>query len=578
MVNTDRLCMGCMNDNGGEKICPICGHDSSLDNAAQYLSIGTWLNGNRYLVGKVTEENGDSVVYIGWDNDKNTIVNITEYLPAGLARRSADRLTVSPGENDGLVFNRGLEEFIQLHTRLSKISAGTSFLHVIDIFESNGTVYSVSNTVSSISLKDFLIRNGGTLKWEQVRPLFMSLLTTLTELHDAGIVHRGISLDTILVGRDGRLYLTGFSIKSARTANNEFAYKLSTGYSAPEQYDADAESGPASDIYALGAVLFRCVIGSTPPDAKERLANDKLSIPANAAESVSKAALTAIANALKVDPTVRTSSADRFKKMIEAAVGVTVVAEAPEEPPVKKKKGSDGKKYAVIASLITAVFFIGIMTCLFFLLDMGGSGNTDADSNDGSSNAALNSAPQWSLPEIKYDDNGIEVPDLTGMTYSDAITFLNDKNLELEIFIVEKKYSSNFEDRGKIIDQTVKGEKVAPNSEIGVYVSLGTSTVRMPSLLGMTKDEAYLKLLEYGFLPVNIEFRERRVSSATPGTVVEVSVNAGDNVSPDAYVIVDYCPEQDEPVSSEPEPSEPSYPEDPDIGNESSEPEDSSVE
>ncbi len=539
MVNTERLCMGCMNDNGGEKVCPICGYDSSLDNAAQYLSVGTWLNSNRYLVGKVIEENGDAVVYIGWDNDNNTVVNITEYLPAGLSRRSADRLTVSAGDDAGVAFNRGLEEFIQLHTDLSKITT-VGILPVLDVFESNGTVYSVSSTVSSISLKDFLIRNGGTLKWEQVKPLLLPLISALSQLHDAGIIHRGISPDTILVGRDGRLYLTGFSIKSARTANTEFAYKLSSGYAAPEQYDIDAEAGPACDIYALGAALFRCVIGSTPPDAKERLANDKLAIPANAAETISKGALVAIANALKVDVETRTASADRFKKMIEAAVGIVTAPETEEnKAKAKKKKGSDGRKYALISSLITAVVFIGIALAVFFIFDLGNISSTDNGDNENNTSSVVE--PIFSQTNVKFDDNGVEVPDWVGKTYSEAIKEVNDQNLELEIVIIGKVYNDSYE-RGAIVDQTVKGEKVEPNSEIGIYISLGKSSLTMPDLMGYTRDEAMIILFKEGFLIDNFEFRER-ISNATSGEIIGMSVDPGDIVSVDEHIIIDYCRE-----------------------------------
>ena len=538
MVNTDRLCMGCMNDKGGEKICPICGHDSAVDNSAQYLSIGTWLNSNRYLVGKVIEENGDSAVYIGWDNDSNAVVNIIEYLPAGLSRRSADRLTVSPSEDSAVAFNRGLDEFIQLYTRLSKVNA-ISILPVIDLFESNATVYAVIKRVSSISLKDFLLRNGGTLKWEQVKPLFLPLVSTLSELHDIGIVHRGISPDTVLVGRDGRLYLTGFSIKSARTANTEFAYKLSAGYAAPEQYDIEAESGLESDIYALGAVLFRCVIGSTPPDAKDRISNDKLSIPANAAESLSKGALVAIANALKTEVSARTPSAERYMKMIEAATGAVVAVDTVKEAGAPKKKASDSKKYAIISSLITAVFFIGVMAVLIFVLDIGkDADNPNGDDSNISSNMATPVFPQT---DIKYNDNGVQVPDFVGKTYSEAASELNDQSLELEIVIIGKVYSDTYK-RGAIVEQTVKNEKVEPNSEIGIYISLGKSSLTMPDVFGLTCDEAKIVLFEEGFLIDNIEFRER-FSDAQPGTITGFSVGPGDIVSVDERIIIDYCPE-----------------------------------
>ena len=536
MVNTERLCMGCMNDNGGEKICPICGHDSAADNSAQYLSIGTWLNDSRYLIGKVIEENGDSVVYIAWDNNNNTVVNVTEYLPAGIARRSADRLTVGPNDTDGLAFNRGKTEFTELHTLLSKVRIA-GVLPVTDVFESNGTVYSVCKAVSCISLKDFLIRNGGVLKWEQIKPLFIPLLTTLNDLHNVGIVHRGISPENILVGRDGRLYFSGFSIKAARCANTDFAYKLYAGFSAPEQYDVEAETGFASDIYAMGAVLFRCVIGSVPPDAKERIVNDKLSIPANAAENVSRGALAAIANALKIDPFARTASADRFKKMIEAT-SEAVPAETANETPKKKKSNV---KYVVIASLVTALFFVVIFGGLALFMDFDKFlDNGDANSSN-ISDTSSNYEPVFPQVNIKYNDNGIEVTDWSGKTYSELVTELKEQNVELEIIIIGKVYSDTFA-KGQIVDQTVKTGKIEPNSEIGVYISLGKSTLIMPEIIGVPLDKAKGMLFEAGFSSENIFFRER-YSDKTPGTVTASTVKPRETVSADEKIIIDYCPE-----------------------------------
>ncbi len=543
MVNTDRLCMGCMNDNGGEKICPFCGHDSGIDNPAQYLAVGTWLNANRYLTGKIIEENGDSVVYIAWDNDNSAIVNITEYLPAGLSRRSADRLTVSPGETDAGAFLSGMEEFRALYTELSQLNIG-GILPVIDIFESNGTLYAVNATVSSITLKDFLIRNGGTLKWEQVKPLFMPLISAVNELHEAGIIHYGISPETVLVGRDGRLYLTGFSIKRARVANVDFSYKLANGYTAPEQYDSEAVQTAAADVYALGAVLFRCVIGAIPPDAKERLENDKLSIPSSAAETVSKGALVAIASALKIDPETRISSADRLKKMVEAA-NTVAPAEETAASAGKKKKNTSSNKYAIISALVTALVFIMIAVVLFFFL-----GGKEDDEGNSSNNASTITPPIFSQTEIKYDDQGIEVPDWTGKTYAEVMDEVSDKNLELEIVIYGKVYSNEY-GRGMVVEQSVKNSKVEPNSEIYIYISLGKSSLTMPRLIGLTPEEAKIRLFEEGFLAENIEFRER-ITDGASNEVTGCTVKAGEIVSVDERIIIDYCPEMELPEDEDP--------------------------
>ncbi|HBJ10802.1 MAG TPA: serine/threonine protein kinase, partial [Ruminococcaceae bacterium] len=77
MLNTDRLCPGCMNDNGGEKICPVCGYDSSSENPQDCLPTGALLF-DRYLIGQAKSRNGAETVYIGWDKSTDTAVRIKE--------------------------------------------------------------------------------------------------------------------------------------------------------------------------------------------------------------------------------------------------------------------------------------------------------------------------------------------------------------------------------------------------------------------------------------------------------------------------------------------------------------------
>ncbi|MBO5872972.1 MAG: PASTA domain-containing protein [Clostridia bacterium] len=535
MLNTERLCMGCMNDNGGEKICPICGHDSSDDNTLTQLTIGTWLNANRFLVGRVIEEGGDGITYIGWDNDSNAVVNIREYFPDGLSVRSSDRMTVTPAAEKGMAFNKGMEEFVALFSKLSALPESAAILKIVDAFESNGTVYAVSQVVSGISLKAFLVRNGGSLKWEQVKPLFMPLLATVSELNDAGIIHRGISPETIIVGRDGKLRLTGFSIKEARVEHTDFIARLQSGYSSPEQYLENDDYSAVCDVYSLGAVMFRCLIGTTPPDAKERLVNDKLSISAKITETVPKGALIAVASTLKVDKTERTASVDRFRRMLEAVSSNTVIL-AQEENGDKKQqtqKGADGKKYAIIASAITAGIFL-ILICLGMIFFKDALFPTESEPVD----ASQQSSSMPDTPSVGDVDSTIAhpgeklyvVPDYTGNTFNNII---RDENLsgKFEIVIAGTEYSNTVA-RGHVCKQTVaKGSEVARDTEIGVYISLGPSSVNMPNLVGMTEEKAYITLLEYGFFKSNIEFIYKNDDSFAPGTVIETSVKANKTVS-----------------------------------------------
>jgi len=99
-----------MNDCGGERICPICGYDSSSQNPDNCLPVRFTVN-NRYLIGKAVKINGEGITYIGWDISGDSIVNIKEYFPLGFAHRNPDK-TVSMEKSGKYTFNEGLMEFM----------------------------------------------------------------------------------------------------------------------------------------------------------------------------------------------------------------------------------------------------------------------------------------------------------------------------------------------------------------------------------------------------------------------------------------------------------------------------------
>ena len=116
MVNTERLCPGCMNDNGGEKICPICGYNSAEHNGEDCLPTGM-LVGNRYITCQAKARNGEGISYIGWDNSNDSVVTVREYFPAGFAVRNPDR-TVRMVKGGEYTFNEGLMEFMDINRQI----------------------------------------------------------------------------------------------------------------------------------------------------------------------------------------------------------------------------------------------------------------------------------------------------------------------------------------------------------------------------------------------------------------------------------------------------------------------------
>lgn len=529
MVNTDRLCMGCMNDNGGEKVCPICGYDASEDNAPRHLQAGSWLNANKYLIGKVIEESGDGVTYIGWDNDLNAVVNVKEYFPAGIAVRSSDRITVTPAEDRALAFNRGMEQFVELFTKLGKLPESTAILRVVDAFDANGTVYAVQSTVSGTTLKSFLLRNGGSLKWEQAKPLFMPFIASVAELHEAGIIHGGICPDNVIVGRDGKLRLTGFCIKEARIEHTEFLSQLASGYAAPEQYLENNPYGTSCDVYAVGAVLFRTLIGTTPPDAKERLMSDRLSIPAKVTEVVPKGVLVSVASTLKVDKNERVTGLERFYKMLES-VAVGSVSAGGEAEEKEKKKGGGKVLPAVIASLITTVILIILFGIGILLLTLGGYLGDGKDSEsmpssdltvsiDSSQNQGY--APGTSLYVAPDDFIGRQYTEVYGEMQT---TYAHFK------FEVAGRIPSDTVARGaicdlKVGDKTVKaGEEYPRDTVMKIYISQGKDQLKVPKIVGVSVEEAKAMLFDAGFYSDTIILRKAYDENALPGNVFKVTL------------------------------------------------------
>ncbi len=548
MLNTERLCLGCMNDNGGESVCSICGYDSRQGNDKEFLQTHTWIK-ERYLVGNAFENNGEGVTYIGWDNANDTIVNIREYFPKGAANRNADG-SVSIVSGNEFTFNEGIMNFLELNRKLSKITGAPALLETIEVFETNGTAYAVFKAVQGITLREFLIRNGGNLKWEQARPLFLPLITTVAALHEQGIIHRGISPETIIVGRDGKLRLTGICIRPARMSKSNLTIQLFPGYSAVEQYGYDIESrdGKYTDVYGMAATLFRVLMGKAPTDVTERISNDSMEISARYAENLPKFVLSALANALQIMPENRTQDMDAFRiSLTPVSVSTATVTkdlsrtqvvnniQTHNEPKAKSESG--GKKYAVIASAVTATVIIVLALIFYFVF------GAPKENVGGQSSAPSSSTPPVSsqtggdeiVPPSEVGDNLYQVPDLIGKKYSDVVDNVDYKTY-FTFEVIDKDFSDKYP-RGYIIEQNpTSDQSVKKGTNIQIVLSLGPRTVAVPDLTGKTADEAKFELIKMGFDYNNISVIEVYDAEKPANTVIGIEPGVGSRVDVDAHI------------------------------------------
>ena len=544
MMNIDRLCPGCMNDNGGEKICSICGYDMSTKNEKDFLPV-KFLLSERYSIGKVLSSNLEGVNYIAWDNSAETAVNVKEYFPKGISARNPD-MTVSVISGNEFAFNEGLIDFMEINTKLIA-SELPSVIPVTTVFEENGTVYAVSPIVSGITLQRFLERNGGSLRWEQARPLFLPLIDTVKGIHELGILHGGISPETILVGRDGKMRLTGFCVPRLRKASGESAAELYSGYAAAEQYGKlDAAVEAQADVYALSATLFRVLIGAVPPSAEKRISSDSLTIPARFADELPRQVLVAIANGMQIMPADRTDSIDTFRNELvygetkenirRAANNRAAEQKAKQNSKQPAKSKGSSMRYAAISASITAALFlvVGIVLCLTVF----------KDDIFGKELAPLNTSEDISMPDIAsigdVDSDAVEsvilyeVPELSGQYYHQVID--NEEYERFKFSIKGKAFSDKYE-RGMICKQSVKaGTEVENETEIELTISLGPKEIKIANVVGFDEMSAKMELLKQGFLYENIEVVEKYDSEAEPAIVLEQSPKYGEKVNTETVV------------------------------------------
>ena len=224
--------------------------------------------GGRYLIGNVISANGDGVTYMAFDTERKSTVEIREFLPDTICIRKEGSPHLLIKQDKQVFFETCLNSFLDMWRKLARMRGLSALILVIDIIEENNTAYAVCEHMEgTVTLRDYLLSaSEGYISWEEARILFMPVLSTLSTLHSAGIIHRGISPNTLFVGPDNKIRIGGFSIPECRNVNTGIAAEIFAGYAPVEQFGVKAPSGPWTDIYAFAAVLYRSLIGTTPID------------------------------------------------------------------------------------------------------------------------------------------------------------------------------------------------------------------------------------------------------------------------------------------------------------------------
>lgn len=501
------LCYGCMKDTHGEQICPHCGFSQDTEQFSPFLPLGTGLENDRYTVGKVLDTRADSVRYIGYDNKAEKIVEIREFLPENLIKRTEGSSVVTVNKGCSGRFNALKEKFTDMGQAVMNLENNDSIVKVENVFQDNNTVYTVSRYEDVTSFEDYVKKNGGHLEWESLRPVIKPLLEGMIALTEGGMCHLGICPLNILVTPEG-IKLDDFAIRDVRQTGNGIEPELFSGCSAPEQYEDGAELDVATDVYGFCASMFFALTGKLPLDAVKRKEDGRLLMSTSIAKKLPPFVISTLAKGLQVNKAERISSFRELAEQLSAAPTVKAMqdeisqtVEVTKENVHQEEKGKMSNfKVGVIAMLIALAVFGGLGYLWYSTHPLDGMFDIN---NEATQSATMSSE---AMPEdftYAADSEYFRVPDFIGKTWEEAKT-VADSSSEYSIYKAIDEEFSDTVPEGKICKQTPDAKKTVSRGNDGVTVictiSKGTQYRELPKVQNVNKDVATENLVNNGFV------------------------------------------------------------------------------
>ncbi len=423
--------------------------------------------------------------------------------------------------------------------------------------EEGETQFIVMQLVDGEDLASLLHARGSLSVDDSVR-VAIDVASALEAAHRRGIVHRDVKPGNILITEGGEVKVTDFGIARAVSEASMTVTGTTLGsvhYFSPEQARGDEVTG-ASDVYALGIVLYEMLTGRRPFEADsaagvalKRLNEDPL--PPTAHRPDLPAGLVAIVmRALERDPQRRYPDAGALAEALRAwrrdpssvpvaPIGAGAAAAAlpprgeptvyvpppvarpsdrasvaPPPPPyrgrVAREPEREGQPWWIWLLALIGLVLLGTIGFLAAQVFSGGSPTASP-----SASVETFAMPNWqnmTLTAARLD------AEQRGLTIADPPKEAPDASIE----------------RGRIIStEPAAGAQVKTGDIITVTVSSGPETVKVPPMIGQTQDQAQSTLTNAG---LSLGTVGREFSEEPEGTVIDSSPPAGQDAAPGSPV------------------------------------------
>lgn len=272
---------------------------------------------DQYQIERQLSLGGFSIVYLAHDRD-GTPVAIKEYLPNSLALRKEGELEPQVTEEHLPAFRYGMKCFFEEGRSLAKLMH-PNVVQVLNFFRANGTVYMVMRFERGRTLHEYIQKHRGEVRESLIRAVFTRMLNGLREVHAHKLLHLDIKPSNIYLRNDGTPVLLDFGAARQTLMRDQPILKpmYTPGFASPEQYGDRNGLGPWSDIYSVGASLYACITGNSPPRADDRLQKDTLlPVTKTHAAGYSEQLLQTVDWCLKLDPLARPQSVYSLQKAL----------------------------------------------------------------------------------------------------------------------------------------------------------------------------------------------------------------------------------------------------------------------
>ena len=236
-------------------------HDCGL-----MLPLGSALG--EYEVLSVLGQGGFGIVYKGRHRELGIEVAIKEYFPEEISVRGEGDIRPK-AEAFASPFEDGLARFLQEAQQLVRFVECPNIVTCRGFFRMNGTAYTVMDYVRGLPLSELLSKREAKedpLGEQEMLEIMMPLLKGLQKVHEAEVCHRDIKPSNILIRHpDGVPVLIDFgAAKYEISERTKSMAPYTDGYAAWEQV-GEGKIGPWTDMYGVGAVMWRMVAGGNPP-------------------------------------------------------------------------------------------------------------------------------------------------------------------------------------------------------------------------------------------------------------------------------------------------------------------------